>query len=252
MSERLGPMAAAGERGDVFVSNDEHSFHIEEISTTRRRQSLATANSFSILPNDQKRYLDELLKDMRMLCSVEVNYTRGFRHTQALLAAEIDRVWNTIYEANRNVEQTPIGSHIYESSQSEGTTVTLQRKIAIPRRPGCKYVGRILGPRGISIRQLEADTDCRILIRGKGSVKDSRREARLKNKTGWEHLSEPLHVLITASESSQQRCAAKLERAAETIEQLLATDNDEYKRVQLVQLAIINGTYRPGGTQRRF
>uniref|UniRef100_F1L5T1 Protein quaking-B n=1 Tax=Ascaris suum TaxID=6253 RepID=F1L5T1_ASCSU len=192
MSERLAPMAAAGERGDVFVSNDEHSIHLEEISTSRRRQPPAIANSFSILPNDQKRYLDELLKDMRMLCSVEVNYTRGFRHTQALLAAEIDRVWNTIYEANLNAEQTPIASH------------------------------------------------------------DSRREARLKNKTGWEHLSEPLHVLITASESSQQRCAAKLERAAETIEQLLATDNDEYKRVQLVQLAIINGTYRPGGTQRRF
>lgn len=56
MSERLAPMAAAGERGDVFVSNDEHSIHLEEISTSRRRQPPAIANSFSILPNDQKRW----------------------------------------------------------------------------------------------------------------------------------------------------------------------------------------------------
>ncbi|VDK58677.1 unnamed protein product [Anisakis simplex] len=195
--------------------------------------------------------MDELLKDMRMLCSIEVNHASGFRHAQALLAAEIERVWNTIYVVNLNTSQTSIVTQVHEASQSDGNIVTLQRKIPIPRRPGCKYVGRILGPRGISIRQLEADTDCRILIRGKGSVKDSRREARLKNKAGWEHLSEPLHVLITANEINESRCAVKLERAADMIEQLLATDNDEYKRLQLVQLAIINGTYRPGGTQRR-
>lgn len=43
----------------------------------------------------------------------------------------------------------------------------------IPQRPDCKFIGRILGPRGISVKQLEAQTDCRILIRGKGSVKVS-------------------------------------------------------------------------------
>ncbi|KHN73470.1 Uncharacterized protein Tcan_18270 [Toxocara canis] len=238
---------AAGERGDAFVTEEER---IESIGEPRHHSN-PLPNSLHPLPHDHKRYLDELLKDMRMLCSVEVNYTSGFRHAQALLAAEIERVWNTIYVANINTQQAPIVPRVYETSQPEASVITLQRKIPIPRRPGCKYVGRILGPRGISIRQLEADTDCRILIRGKGSVKDSRREARLKNKAGWEHLCEPLHVLITASETNEQRCAIKLERAADTIEQLLATDNDEYKRLQLIQLAIINGTYRPGGTQRR-
>lgn len=32
-------------------------------------------------------------------------------------------------------------------------------------------IGRILGPRGISVRQLEMQYGCKILIRGKGSVK---------------------------------------------------------------------------------
>ena len=32
-------------------------------------------------------------------------------------------------------------------------------------------IGRILGPRGISVRQLEDKFDCKVLIRGKGSIK---------------------------------------------------------------------------------
>lgn len=34
-------------------------------------------------------------------------------------------------------------------------------------------IGRILGPRGISVRQLEMLYGCKIMIRGKGSIKVS-------------------------------------------------------------------------------
>jgi hypothetical protein len=33
-------------------------------------------------------------------------------------------------------------------------------------------VGRILGPRGNSLKRVEASTGCRVFIRGKGSIKD--------------------------------------------------------------------------------
>lgn len=35
------------------------------------------------------------------------------------------------------------------------------------------FVGRILGPRGNSLKRVEAITECRVYIRGQGSVKDS-------------------------------------------------------------------------------
>lgn len=35
------------------------------------------------------------------------------------------------------------------------------------------FVGRILGPRGNSLKRVEAMTECRVYIRGCGSVKDS-------------------------------------------------------------------------------
>lgn len=34
------------------------------------------------------------------------------------------------------------------------------------------FVGRLLGPRGNSLKRVEASTECRILIRGRGSIKD--------------------------------------------------------------------------------
>ncbi|GMS82995.1 hypothetical protein PENTCL1PPCAC_5170, partial [Pristionchus entomophagus] len=122
--------------------------------------------------------------------------------------------------------------------------VTVQEKIPIPYYPRCNFIGRILGPRGISVKQIESETDCHILIRGRGSVKDPVREARLLNHPGWEHLVDPLHVLINATDVSQVAAEAKLRRGVAAVSKLLTPSNDEHKRRQLVQLAIINGTYR--------
>lgn len=63
-----------------------------------------------------------------------------------------------------------------------------------------------------------------------------------------EHLSDELHVLLTV-EDTKNRCEAKLKRAAEEIKRLLvpaAEGEDELKKKQLMELAIINGTYRDG------
>ena len=40
------------------------------------------------------------------------------------------------------------------------------------------FVGRLLGPRGNSLKRVEASTQCRVYIRGRGSVKDSVKVAK--------------------------------------------------------------------------
>ena len=34
------------------------------------------------------------------------------------------------------------------------------------------FIGRLLGPRGNSLKRIESSTGCRVFIRGKGSIKD--------------------------------------------------------------------------------
>ena len=41
-------------------------------------------------------------------------------------------------------------------------------------------MGRILGPRGMTTKQLEQETGCKIMVRGKGSMRD-KKKVRRKN-----------------------------------------------------------------------
>jgi hypothetical protein len=45
-------------------------------------------------------------------------------------------------------------------------------KIYLPRSTGINYVGLLIGPKGIYQKRLEEQTQCKILIRGRGSHKD--------------------------------------------------------------------------------
>ncbi|KAM3859827.1 LOW QUALITY PROTEIN: protein quaking-B [Diretmus argenteus] len=107
------------------------------------------------------------------------------------------------------------------------------------------FVGRILGPRGLTAKQLEAETGCKIMVRGKGSMRDKKKEEMNRGKPNWEHLSEDLHVLITVEDTHNR--AQKLTRATAEVKKLLvpaAEGEDSLKKMQLMELAILNGTYR--------
>ncbi|CAL2040431.1 unnamed protein product [Caenorhabditis brenneri] len=124
----------------------------------------------------------------------------------------------------------------------------LQTKIYIPEPPNnnklkYNYIGRILGPSGTSARMIESQYDVTLLIRGAGSMKDAETEETFRGKKRYEHLDEPLHVLLIARHNSRQRCEEILDRAAEKIESLLVPVHDDYKKEQLVRYAIMNGTY---------
>lgn len=76
------------------------------------------------------------------------------------------------------------------------------------------------------------------------SLQDQEREDRLRDCAGYEHLKERLHVLLIAEDRDERVCAEKLQRAVAAVDRLLTPQFDGYKRQQLIQLAIINGTYR--------
>lgn len=43
------------------------------------------------------------------------------------------------------------------------------------------FVGRILGPRGMTAKQLEQETGCKIMVRGKGSMRDKKKVNNIGN-----------------------------------------------------------------------
>jgi protein quaking len=72
----------------------------------------------------------------------------------------------------------------------------------------------------MTAKQLEQETGCKIMVRGKGSMRDKTKEDQMKGKPNWEHLNDELHVLITV-EDTKNRADVKIRRAIEEIKKLL-------------------------------
>ncbi|XP_071716011.1 KH domain-containing protein At3g08620-like [Rutidosis leptorrhynchoides] len=122
----------------------------------------------------------------------------------------------------------------------------LRLEIPVDSYPNFNFVGRLLGPRGNSLKRIEATTGCRVYIRGKGSIKDPDKEEKLRGRPGYEHLNEPLHILIEADLPASV-VNLRLRQAQEIIEELLkpVDETEDYiKRQQLQELAMLNSNLR--------
>uniref|UniRef100_A0A8C5FBQ5 QKI, KH domain containing, RNA binding b n=1 Tax=Gadus morhua TaxID=8049 RepID=A0A8C5FBQ5_GADMO len=194
-------------------------------------------------PKPSPDYLMQLMNDRKLMSSLP-NFCGIFHHLERLLDEEISRVRKDMYNDTLNGSERRLS----ELPDASGPTVQLQEKLYVPVKeyPDFNFVGRILGPRGLTAKQLEAETGCKIMVRGKGSMRDKKKEEQNRGKPNWEHLSEDLHVLITV-EDAQNRAELKLKRAVEEVNKLLvpaAEGEDSLKKMQLMELAILNGTYR--------
>ncbi|XP_039521116.1 protein quaking-B isoform X2 [Pimephales promelas] len=194
-------------------------------------------------PKPTPDYLMQLMNDKKLMSSLP-NFCGIFNHLERLLDEEIGRVRKDMYNDTMNGTD----KRTSELPDAVGPIAQLQEKLYVPVKefPDFNFVGRILGPRGLTAKQLEAETGCKIMVRGKGSMRDKKKEEQNRGKPNWEHLNEDLHVLITV-EDSQNRAEIKLKRAVEEVKKLLvpaAEGEDSLKKMQLMELAILNGTYR--------
>jgi splicing factor 1 len=110
----------------------------------------------------------------------------------------------------------------------------LQLRVPIPFKeyPDYNFIGLIIGPRGLTQKQMEKDTGCKIAIRGKGSTKEGKQVSAMG-------VDEPLHVMITAPDLPSLRKAESMVRKLVTP---VEENQNEHKRAQLRKLAEINGT----------
>ena len=199
----------------------------------------------SQVDTNSAEYLTQLLKDKKQISA----FPNVFLHLERILDNEISRVRGQMFYTDK--EKSPL-----DLPEASGPKVTLSEKVFVPVKdhPDFNFVGRILGPRGMTAKQLEQDTGCKIMVRGKGSMRDKKKEDQNRGKPNWEHLNEDLHVLITV-EDSRGRAEKRLARAVDEVRKLLQPSpdgEDDLKKRQLMELAIINGTYRDHSAIRRM
>ncbi|XP_057952253.1 splicing factor-like protein 1 [Malania oleifera] len=118
----------------------------------------------------------------------------------------------------------------------------LHKKLFIPMKeyPGYNFIGLIIGPRGNTQKRMEKETGAKIVIRGKGSVKEGRLQQKRDLKPDPSE-NEDLHVLVEAdTQDSLDAAAGMVEKLLQPVDEVL----NEHKRQQLRELAALNGTIR--------
>ncbi|KAM3850153.1 KH domain-containing, RNA-binding, signal transduction-associated protein 3-like [Diretmus argenteus] len=128
---------------------------------------------------------------------------------------------------------------------TRGNSDYTSQKVLIPVKqfPKFNFVGKLLGPRGNSLKRLQEDTLTKMSILGKGSMRDKEKEEELR-KSGeakYHHLNEDLHVLIEVF-APPAEAYARMGHALEEIKKFLIPDyNDEIRQAQLQELTYLNG-----------
>lgn len=128
--------------------------------------------------------------------------------------------------------------------------IRVSDKVMIPQEehPEINFVGLLIGPRGNTLKTMEKETGAKIIIRGKGSVK----EGKVGRKDGQPlpGEDEPLHAYITATNPEHVKKA--VERIKEVIRQGVEVpeNQNDLRRMQLRELAQLNGTLRENDGMR--
>lgn len=122
--------------------------------------------------------------------------------------------------------------------------VKVCEKVMIPQEehPDINFVGLLIGPRGNTLKSMEKDTGAKIIIRGKGSVK----EGKVGRKDGQPlpGEDEPLHAFVTGnSNESVKKAVNKIREIIRQGVEVPEGQND-LRRMQLRELALLNGTLR--------
>lgn len=128
--------------------------------------------------------------------------------------------------------------------------IKMSEKVQIPQEeyPDINFVGLIIGPRGNTLKKIESECGAKIIIRGKGSVK----EGKVGRKDGqpMPGEDEPLHAFVTGT--TQEQVKKAVSRIKEIVRQGVEVpeNQNDLRRTQLRELAQLNGTLRESDSFR--
>jgi len=159
------------------------------------------------------QYIDELISERDRLDPLEsANSIR-------LLNNEILQVSQEAEHFSSHSNSTTTAAAMGQPELYEEEIVKLVEKIVLPTEnfPKFNFVGKIIGPKGSTLKTIVAKTRCKISVLGSGSTRDAAKEEELlqSGDETHKHFAEPLHILLQVeaprSEAHERLSNAMLE-----------------------------------------
>ncbi|XP_023290431.1 KH domain-containing, RNA-binding, signal transduction-associated protein 3 [Orussus abietinus] len=126
--------------------------------------------------------------------------------------------------------------------------VAVRVQVPVRDHPKFNFVGKLLGPKGNSLKRLQEDTMCKMAVLGRGSMKDRQKEEelRLSGDPKFSHLMEDLHVEISAY-ATPAEAHARIAYALDEVRRFLVPDyNDDIRQEQMWEMQILSTQCREG------
>jgi len=100
------------------------------------------------------------------------------------------------------------------------------------------FVGKLLGPKGNSLRRLQEETLCKMTVLGRNSMRDRAKEEELRSSKDpkYAHLNSDLHVEISTIAPPAEAYARIAYAMAELRKYLIPDSNDIIRQEQLREL----------------
>lgn len=207
-------------------------FRVEEISHYLRKAGKGGTSLFDCLPS---KSVENYYREPSPPPKYDQSGNRiNSRESRAIENLEKER------HALVEIAVTSIKNYDPPLDYKKAGKTTEKLYIPVQEYPDINFVGLLLGPRGNTLRQLQEESGAKLAIRGKGSVKEGK-EMDLAGSQGNE---DSLHVVISADTTAMVNKAIKLTN--EVIEKAISSPvgQNDFKRDQLRQLAVLNGTLR--------
>ncbi|XP_077283324.1 KH domain-containing, RNA-binding, signal transduction-associated protein 2-like [Arctopsyche grandis] len=116
--------------------------------------------------------------------------------------------------------------------------VSVKVRVPVREHPKFNFVGKLLGPKGISMKRLQEETMCKMAVLGRGSMKDRQKEEELRQALDpkYAHLSDDLHVEISALGPPAEAHARIAFALAEVRKYLIPDNNDLISQEQIREM----------------
>ncbi|XP_063237083.1 KH domain-containing, RNA-binding, signal transduction-associated protein 3-like [Bacillus rossius redtenbacheri] len=189
-------------------------------------------------------YVRELLQEKQSLDSSQ------WPHALRLLDQEVTKEVAQVQALGKPI---PKESKYVDIYREKPIRVAVKVLVPIKEHPKFNFVGKLLGPKGNSMKRLQEDTMTKMAVLGRGSMKDKQKEEELRASLDpkYAHLSDDLHVEITAFAPPAEAHARIAYALAELRKYLIPDSNDEIRQEQMREMELIQTVVEPGpnGTQ---
>ncbi|XP_069678382.1 uncharacterized protein [Periplaneta americana] len=187
-------------------------------------------------------YMKQLLAEKQRL---EEKTGGDLQLTHRLLANELERVQNGGRPLHGNSSSNRASNEdrrFADIIKEKPIKVTIRVLVPVKEHPKFNFVGKLLGPKGNSLKRLQEDTMTKMAILGRGSMRDKHKEEELRASADpkYAHFNDDLHVEITAFAPPAEAHARIAYALAEVRKFLVPDYNDEIRQEQMREMQLLN------------